>query len=172
MMALRVVILGVGFGGLFTALELARQLRKTAGAEILLLDAHNFHLFSPMLHEVTSGSVEPRHVVRPIRALGRKTRLTFERKEVQSIDLERRKVLTDRGEVGYDCLVIALGSTTNFFGVKGAAETLKDAVRLRNHLLEMLAGLLGKRPRGAAEAPHLCPGRGRLHGGRAGDGTP
>jgi NADH dehydrogenase len=143
MMASRVVILGVGFGGLFTALELEKQLRKTAGAEILLLDAHNFHLFSPMLHEVTSGSVEPRHVVRPIRALGRKTRLTFERKEVQSIDLERRKVLTDHGEIGYDCLVIALGSTTNFFGVKGAVEnaltfkTLKDAVRLRNHLLEM-----------------------------------
>ena len=143
MTARRVVILGVGFGGLFTALELERQLGKEARAEILLLDARNFHLFSPMLHEVTSGSVEPRHVVRPIRALGRKRRLTFERKEVQSIDLERRKVLTDHGEVGYDYLVIALGSTTNFFGVKGAAEkaltfkTLKDAVRLRNHLLEM-----------------------------------
>jgi NADH dehydrogenase len=52
-------------------------------------------------------------------------------------------VLTDQGEVGYDSLVIALGSTTNYFGVRGAAEhavpfkTLRDAVRLRNHLLEM-----------------------------------
>jgi NADH dehydrogenase len=96
-----------------------------------------------MLHEVTSGSVEPRHVVWPIRALGRKTRVTFERREVLSIALEGGKVLTDQGEVGYDYLVIALGSTTNYFGVTGAREkafsfkTLTDAVRLRNHLLEM-----------------------------------
>jgi NADH dehydrogenase len=139
----RVVILGAGFGGLFTVLELERRLRGEARAEILLLDARNFHLFSPMLHEVTSGSVEPRHVVWPIRALGRRRRATFERREVRGIDLERRQVLTDRGEVAYDFLVIALGSTTNTFGVQGAAEraftfkTLTDAVRLRNHLLEM-----------------------------------
>ena len=139
----RVVILGAGFGGLFTALELEGRLRKEARAEILLLDARNYHLFSPMLHEVTSGSVEPRHVVWPIRALGRRMRATFERREVRSIDLEQRQVLTDRGEVGYDNLVIALGSTTNYFGIRGAAEraftfkTLPDAVRLRNHLLEM-----------------------------------
>ena len=139
----RIVILGAGFGGLFTALELERRLRREARAAILLLDARNYHLFSPMLHEVTSGSVEPRHVVWPIRALRRRTRTTFERRQVRSIDLERGRVLTDGGEVGYDYLVIALGSTTNTFGVKGAEEkafsfkTLTDAVRLRNHLLEM-----------------------------------
>ncbi|MEK7337926.1 MAG: FAD-dependent oxidoreductase, partial [candidate division NC10 bacterium] len=139
----RIVILGAGFGGLFTALELERRLRREARAAILLLDARNYHLFSPMLHEVTSCSVEPRHVVWPIRALRRRTRITFERRAVRSIDLEWRRVLTDRGEVGYDYLVIALGSTTNTFGVKGAEEkafsfkTLTDAVRLRNHLLEM-----------------------------------
>jgi len=139
----RVVIVGAGFGGLFTALELERQLRKEAGVKILLLDARNFHLFSPMLHEVTSGSVEPRHVVWPVRALSGKRRFTFEGREIRSIDLERRKVLTDHGEVGYDKLVIALGSTTNFFGVKGAVEkafpfkSLQDAVRLRNRVLEL-----------------------------------
>ncbi|MBI4413566.1 MAG: FAD-dependent oxidoreductase, partial [candidate division NC10 bacterium] len=116
----RVVILGAGFGGLFTALGLERRLRKEGRAEILLLDARNFHLFSPMLHEVTSGSVEPRHVVWPIRALGRRTRATFERRQVRSVGLERGRVLTDRGEVGYDYLVIALGSTTDYFGVPGA----------------------------------------------------
>jgi NADH dehydrogenase len=82
-------------------------------------------------------------VVRPLRPLFRNTRVDFRRAEVRSIDLERRRILTDEGEVGYDHVVIALGSTTNFFGVEGAAETaftlksLKDAVRLRNHLLEM-----------------------------------
>lgn len=142
-MGRRVVILGAGFGGLFTALELDRQLRRETGVDVRLLDARNFHLFSPMLHEVTSGIIEPRHVVWPIRALSRKTQLTFEAREVRSIDLEGRKVLTDYGDVGYDYLVIALGSVTNYFGISGAEDkafnfkTLKDAVRLRNHILEM-----------------------------------
>lgn len=139
----RLVILGAGFGGLYTALELDRALGRTAGPEIRLIDARNFHLFSPMLHEVTSGSVEPRHVVWPIRALGGRTRATFERRQVCAIDLEGRKVLTDREEVGYDSLVIALGSITNYYSVPGAEgrtfafKTLADAVRLRNHVLEM-----------------------------------
>jgi NADH dehydrogenase len=139
----RIVILGAGFGGLFTALELDRRLRKETQVEVRLLDARNFHLFSPMLHEVTSGIIEPRHVVWPIRALSGKTRLTFETREVRSIDLEGRKVRTDSGEVAYDYLVIALGSITNYFGVRGAQEkaftfkSLKDAVRLKNQILEM-----------------------------------
>jgi len=142
-MARQIVILGAGFGGLFTALELERRLREEKTLEIRLLDARNFHLFSPMLHEVTSGIIEPRHVVWPIRALSGRTRLTFETREVRSIDLQGRKVLTDSGDVGYDHLVIALGSVTNYFGIDGAEEkafnfkTLKDAVRLRNHILEM-----------------------------------
>lgn len=139
----RIVILGAGFGGLFTALDLVRRLRKEAGLEIRLLDARNFHLFSPMLHEVTSAIIEPRHVVWPIRALSSKSRLNFETREVRSIDLEGRRVLTDHGDVEYDILVVALGSVTNYFGVTGAEEktfsfkTLRDAVRLRNHILEM-----------------------------------
>lgn len=139
----RIVILGAGFGGLFTALEITRRLRRGTGVEVLLLDARNFHLFSPMLHEVTSGSVEPRHVVWPIRGLGPRRGLAFERRSVRSVALDRRRVLTDQGEVAYDFLVIALGSTTNYFGARGAAErafsfkSLQDAVRLRNHLLEM-----------------------------------
>jgi NADH:ubiquinone reductase (H+-translocating) len=139
----RIVILGAGFGGLFTALELGKQLRGKASAEILLLDSRNFHLFSPLLHEVTSGIVEPRHVAWPVRGLGGRTGFTFEARAVRSVDLERRKVLTDQGEVGYHHLVIALGSTTDYFGVVGAKEralpfkTLKDAVRVRNHIVEM-----------------------------------
>jgi NADH:quinone reductase (non-electrogenic) len=139
----QVVILGAGFGGLYAALHLERALRRERSARIVLLDRENYHLFVPVLHEITSGGVEPRHVVRPLRPLFRNTRVDFRRAEVRSIDLERRRILTGQGEVGYDYLVIALGSTTNFFGVDGASETaftlrsLKDAVGLRNHLLEM-----------------------------------
>ena len=151
MMRRRIVILGAGFGGLTTALTLERAIPRDAGVDILLLDAHNFHLFSPMLHEVTSGSVEPRHVVWPIRGLGRRTRFTFQRREVRAIDLNAKTVATDRDEIGYDSLVIALGGTTNYYGVRGAAEcafafkTLPDAVRLRNHVLEMFEQAVDER---------------------------
>jgi NADH dehydrogenase len=142
-MATQIVILGAGFGGLFAALELERRLRRTRDVSIRLLDARNFHLFSPMLHEVTSGIIEPRHVVWPIRALSWTARLTFETRAVRRIELDRRQVVTDHGVVGYDYLVIALGSVTNYFGVEGAEarsfsfKTLRDAVRLRNHILEV-----------------------------------
>jgi NADH dehydrogenase len=139
----QVVILGAGFGGLYAALHLEKALRRERSVRIVLLDKENYHLFAPMLHEITSGGVEPRHVVRPLRPLFRKTRVDFRRAGIRAIDLEGRRILTDHGEVGYDYLVIALGSTTNFFGVEGVEaktftfKTLKDAVRLRNHLLEM-----------------------------------
>src|SRR5712692_7087033 len=94
----QVVILGAGFGGLYAALHLERALRRERSARIVLLDKGNYHLFVPMLHEITSGGVEPRHVVRPLRPLFRNTRVDFRRAEVRSIDLEGRRILTDRGE--------------------------------------------------------------------------
>ena len=93
-MGQRIVILGAGFGGLFTARELGRRFRGGTGSEILLLDSRNFHLFSPLLHEVTSGGVEPRHVAWPVRALSDTGRFAFERRTVRSIDLEQKTVLT------------------------------------------------------------------------------
>ena len=87
----QVVILGAGFGGLYTALHLERALRRERSTRIVLLDKENYHLFLPMLHEITSGGVEPRHVVRPLRPLFRKMRVDFRRAEVRSIDLEGRR---------------------------------------------------------------------------------
>jgi len=136
----RIVILGAGFGGLYTARHLQKRLRPQE-AEVLLIDRHNFHLFTPMLHEVTSGSIEPRHVVWPVRLLSRRWRLTFLERWVEGIDLDGRRVLTDRGTVPYDLLILALGSVTNFYGLESPPQVfqfkeLKDAVRLRNHLIE------------------------------------
>lgn len=137
----RIVILGAGFGGLYTARHLEKALRGVAAAEVVLIDRHNFHLFTPMLHEITAGKIEPRHVVWPVRLLGRRWRLTFLERRVEAIDLERRRVLTDRGSESYDVLVLALGSVTNFFGLHPPPQLfqfkeLRDAVRLRNHLIE------------------------------------
>lgn len=135
----RIVILGAGFGGLYVARHLQKLLRPQE-AEVLLIARHNFHLFTPMLHEVTSGSIEPRHVVWPVRLLGRRWRVTFLERQVEAIDLNGRQVLTDRGAVPYDLLILALGSVTNYYGLQPPPQVfqfkaLKDAVRLRNHLI-------------------------------------
>lgn len=139
-----IVILGAGFGGLYLALHLARQVRRgTLQARITLLDRHNYFLFTPLLHEVAAGLVEMRHVVHPVRRFLRNLPVTFHEWLVEDIDLAEQTVLTDHGAVPYDYLVLALGSTTNYFGNQHLArhviplKTLGDAFRLRNHLIAM-----------------------------------
>ena len=139
----RIVILGAGFAGLYTARHLQRDIRGAGNAEIVLIDRHNFHLFTPMLHEITAGKIEPRHLVWPVRLLGRRWRLTFLERTVEAIDLDGRRILTDRGVVPYDLLVLALGSVSNFYGLRPPPQLfqfkeLRDAVRLRNHLIGCL----------------------------------
>lgn len=92
----QVVILGAGFGGLYAALHLEMALRRERSARIVLLDKENYHLFVPMLHEITSGGVEPRHVVRPLRPLFRKTHVDFRRSEVQAYDIPSDATLGDK----------------------------------------------------------------------------
>lgn len=140
---LRVVILGAGFAGLYCALYLEKRVKKYKSCEILLIDRYNFHLFTPILHEVTSGSVEPRHVVWPIRMMCKGRHILFERRCVEDIDFKTSEVRTSTGNIPYDYLVIALGSSTNFYGNKEALKNcfefkdLKDAIELRNHIIDL-----------------------------------
>ena len=145
----KILILGGGFGGLYTALELERQLRDDAGVEITLVNRENFFLFTPMLHEVAASDLDSATIVNPIRKLLRKTQ--FFAGEIQAIDLTKKRVTVSHGidethshALDYHHLVIALGSVTNFYGIPGLAEmslamkTLSDAVYLRNRLIENL----------------------------------
>ncbi len=144
-----IVILGGGFAGLAVAARLERRLRP-GEAEIVLVSRENFSLFTPMLPEVSSGEIEVRHVVTPIRAQLRRTRFLLadvERIDVANRRVEYRFVLTHSGgALAYDHLVLALGSSTSTFGLPGVAErafplkSLEDAEALRNRcvwLLEM-----------------------------------
>ncbi len=143
----RIVILGGGFAGLATARKLERLLRP-GEAKLTIVSRENFSLFTPMLPEVGSGNLETRHVVTPVRAQLRRTE--FMLGDVLGIDLAQRKVevehtiLGTRQTVGYDHLVLALGSVTSTFNLPGVEEhslpykTLEDADRLRNHVIAML----------------------------------
>jgi NADH:ubiquinone reductase (H+-translocating) len=142
-----IVIVGGGFAGIAVARRLERRLRP-GEAEIVLLSRENYTLFTPMLPEVTSGELEVRHVVTPIRA--QLSRVRFVLADVDEIDVHRRTVtyhhvLTGRNVVQpYDQVVLAVGSSTSDFGLPGVAEhawalkTLEDADALRNHLVWLL----------------------------------
>src|SRR5262245_32559307 len=86
----RIVILGGGFAGATTALELERLLGRRNEAEITLLDNENFFTFTPLLPEVPSGSIQPKHIVFPLRALLRRT--TVRQAQVWNVDAEAKLV--------------------------------------------------------------------------------
>jgi NADH dehydrogenase len=137
------VILGGGFGGLYTARHLEQLCKRRPDVEITLVSRDNFLLLTPLLFEVCSGTLDLRHCSLPVRAFLRTTR--FDEAIVQAIDLERRVVrVADSGktrELAYDQLVLALGARTNQQMIPGSEnaftfKTLADAVLLRNHLIE------------------------------------
>ena len=133
----RVVIVGAGFGGLAAAKALA-----AAPVDVLLLDRHNYHLFQPLLYQVSVAALPPGEIAYPVRSIFRRQRnLAFLVTEVSGVDPSRRVVATSSGDVVYDHLILASGATTNFFGLDGVVRhgfDLKDlpgALRLRNHLI-------------------------------------
>jgi NADH:ubiquinone reductase (H+-translocating) len=144
----RVLILGSGFGGLYTALHLEKKLRREAAVEITLVNRENFFLFTPMLHEVAAGDLDLTHIVNPVRKLLRRTH--FFNGNIRSIDLKERRVVVAHADdnhdhkLSYDYLVLALGSVTNFYNLPGLAEnaltmkSLSDAIRLRGRLIKNL----------------------------------
>lgn len=142
-----IVILGGGFAAVAAASKLERLL-PAHEASITLISRENFSLFTPMLPEVSSGEIDTRHVVTPIRTQLRRTQFILG--EVRAIDFERRQVqlvhilrgTSDR--IDYDQLVLSLGSASSTFGLPGVAErvfalkTLEDAGILRNRFMWLL----------------------------------
>jgi NADH:ubiquinone reductase (H+-translocating) len=142
----RVVVLGGGFAGLYTALNLEKQCKRDRGLEITLVSRENYFLVTPLLFEAGSGVLDPRHVVSPIRKLLDRAR--FVEGDIEGVDFERRVVTARQGpttrvtEIPYDQLVIALGGVTNTRLIPGSEKgwtfkTLADAIALRNHVIDL-----------------------------------
>jgi NADH:ubiquinone reductase (H+-translocating) len=139
----RIVVLGGGFAGLEAMRVLERRLGGRADVELLLVSDRNYLLFTPLLPQVASSLVEPRHILQPIRDIRGARRFRFRRDSVVDIDLAARRVILAEGVLDYDRLVIAVGGVTPTFGIPGVEEHalaykhLEDAVVLRDHLIDL-----------------------------------
>lgn len=144
----RIVILGGGFGGVYTAMYLEKLMGNRDDIEIALINQENYFVFQPMLAEVVSGSIGITDTVSPLHKLLPKTRLYV--REVESVDQTAKTVTLSPGfwprplVLNYDHLVVGLGTVTDFRGIPGLYEhalpfkNLADAVQLRNHVLRVL----------------------------------
>lgn len=145
-MTTRILIAGGGYVGLYTALRLQRRLRR-GEAEVTVVNPENYMVYRPLLPEVASGTLEPRHAVVPLRAVLRGSRFIAGR--LTGIDAERKvaSVAPTAGpwlDLDYDELVIGLGATSKLVPVPGLAEagigfnSLAEAAHLRDHVLRQL----------------------------------
>jgi NADH dehydrogenase len=139
----RIVALGGGFGGVEAMRVLERRLGGRSDVELLLISDQNYLLFTPLLPQVASSAVEPRHIIQPIRDIRGSRHFRFRRDRVEAIDLAARRVQLAEGAIEYDRLVIALGASTPSFGVPGVEanavsyKSLEDAVSLRDHVIDL-----------------------------------
>lgn len=135
----RVVIIGGGFGGLYTL--------KTLGTkyfQVVLFDKHNYHTFQPLLYQVATAGLQPDSIVGPLRKIFNSYEdFHFRMLKVLSVDPELQAVQTSAGSLHYDYLVIATGMKTNFFGNKQIEQfalpmkSIPNALNLRSHLMQM-----------------------------------
>lgn len=134
----RIVVIGCGFGGL----QLAKSLRHAA-VQIILIDKNNYHTFQPLLYQVATAGLEADSIAYPIRKIFKgQSNFHFRMGEVQKIVASENKLLTSIGELRYDYLVIATGSTTNYFGIADFEQncmpmkSVTEALNLRSMVLQ------------------------------------
>src|SRR5688572_16866619 len=134
----RIVVVGGGFGGL----ELVKHLRGTE-YQVVLIDKHNYFTFQPLLYQVATSALEPSSIAAPFRTIFEGyDNVVFRMASVYEVVPELSKLRTSIGDIHYDYLVLATGSTTNFFNmedVKANAMSMKSipqALGLRSMLLQ------------------------------------
>jgi len=144
----RILILGGGFAGMKTAECLEKELRQNPAVAISLVSETNALLFTPMLAEVAGSSLEPSHISTPLRSTLHRTE--FIRGRVAIVDFDNKRVVlesevgeVERREIAYDHLVLALGAVSNYLGLTNVQKlafdfkSLVDAIKIRNHVIEM-----------------------------------
>jgi len=136
-----VVIVGAGFGGVYTAQHLVPYVKKGL-IDVTIINQTNYFLFTPLLHEVATGGLSGRSVTEPIRHIFAGTGVVFHQGVVESVDIKKHELVVDGRTLSYDSVVLATGAVTNFYGIKGAQEhslvlkNLSDAVEIRERIID------------------------------------
>src|SRR5438477_1437939 len=133
----RVVIIGAGFGGLEAAKKLAGK-----GVRVTVVDRTNYHLFQPLLYQVATAALSPADIAAPVRAILSKSKnMEVILAEVESIDVNAKKVRMVDEELDYDYLIVATGARHSYFGhpdwekLAPGLKSLEDAVEIRRRIL-------------------------------------
>nr|WP_083270580.1 NAD(P)/FAD-dependent oxidoreductase [Bacillus marinisedimentorum] len=140
----KILILGAGYGGIMTAVNLQKEL-KIDEAEITLINKHNYHYQTTWLHENAAGTLHHDKTRIPISDIIDKNKINFVEDSVTEIEPDTKRVLTENGEYTYDYLVVALGFEAETFGIKGLKENaftinnINSARRIREHIEYMFA---------------------------------
>jgi len=142
-MSKKIIVVGGGFGGIYTLKYLHEYLCQNSEVQISLISEKNYFLFTPLLHEVATGGINPENIVEPVRKiLG--CCVDFYLGRAEEINLETKTVLVNNSLLPYDYLVLATGSETNFYNIPGAKEnclTLKsidDAIKTKNKIIAQM----------------------------------
>ncbi|MCZ7624501.1 MAG: NAD(P)/FAD-dependent oxidoreductase [Candidatus Methylomirabilis sp.] len=137
----QIVVLGGGFGGLYAAMTLQRELAGSDVAQVTLVDRRNYFTFTPFLPEVAAGTLGRVHVTYPLRFLAQKGRFCFVQGTVQDFNLAEQTIRTETTTLTYDYLIVSLGGVPSFFGNSHIAahaltlNSIDDALAIRNHAI-------------------------------------
>jgi len=148
-----IIIIGAGFGGLYSAKEL---LMGSNNYKITIIDTRNFHLFQPLLYQVATAQLSPEDIAYPIRAIfeGNKN-ITVLKEKVSSVELDNKCIEVECGKLYYDKLIISVGVTPDYFGndnwrkIAPSLKTLEDALKIRRRILNVFE-------RAESEMLHPC----------------
>lgn len=141
---IKVLIVGNGFGGTYTLKGLHQVLKDNPHVELTLIGEKNYFLFTPLLHEIATGGINPQNILEPIRKVLGHCMKNFYLGKVEFIDLKKQEVTVADNKIHYDYLVLAPGARTNFYDTHNAEKycfTLKsveDAIKLRNHCVTQM----------------------------------
>ncbi|MHC8949448.1 NAD(P)/FAD-dependent oxidoreductase [Sphingobacterium hungaricum] len=135
---MKIIIVGGGFAGI----NLAKSLGNTAGAEVVLVDENNYNFFPPLIYQVASAFIETSNISLPFRRMFQnKNNIRFFNAQFLEVSPAEKYIVTDKGNLQYDKLVLALGTESNYFGMENVEKNalplknINDALKLRNSLL-------------------------------------
>ncbi|HTO16842.1 MAG TPA: NAD(P)/FAD-dependent oxidoreductase [Edaphocola sp.] len=135
---MKIVIVGGGFAGI----NLAKSLSKNKNFQIILVDENNYHFFPPLIYQVASAFIEPSNISLPFRRMFQnKENIRFFNAQFLSLNKDEQFIITDKGNLKFDKLVLAMGAETNYFGLKNvqknalSLKNINDALNIRNSIL-------------------------------------